>query len=87
MCVCSDDHLRAHQRSAAINKAVDCGSEMLPHLSLVMDLAPSGSNLLSNMRKTFDSYVFADSEEMIGSLMVMQDMLEIFSSKRARGLG
>ena len=81
MCVCPDDHLRVHQRSVAINKAVDCGSEMLPHLPLFMDLAPSGSNLLSNMRKTFDSYVFADSEEIIGSIMVMQDMVEIFFFK------
>ena len=48
-----------------------------------MDLAPSGSDLLSNVRKTFDSYDFADNEEMIGSVMGMQDMLEIFSSKRA----
>ena len=81
MCVCSDDHSRAHQRSAAINKALDCGSEMLPHLPLLMDLTPWGSNLLPNMIKTFDSYVFADSEEMIGSVMVMQDMLEIFFFK------
>ena len=81
MCVCSDDHSRAHQRSAAINKAVDCRSEMLPHLPFFMDLAPSGSNLLPNVRKTFDSYVFADNEEMIGSVMDMQDMLEIFFFK------
>ena len=46
-----------------------------------MDLAPSGSNLLPNVRKTFDSYVFADNEEMIGSVMDMQDMLEIFFFK------
>ena len=32
MFVCPDDHARAHQRSAAINKTVDCVSEMLPHL-------------------------------------------------------
>ena len=51
MCVCSDDHAGAHQRSAAINEAVDCGSEMLPHLTFFMDLAPSGSNLLPNMKK------------------------------------
>ena len=81
MCVCSDDHSRAHQRSAAINKAVDCGSKMLPHLPFFMDLAPSGSNLLPNVRKTFDSYVFADNEEMIGSVMDMQGMLEIFFFK------
>ena len=74
MCVCSDDHSRTHQRSAAINKALDCVSEMLLHLPLFMDLAPSGSNLLPNMIKTFDSYVFSDSEEMIGSVMGMQDM-------------
>ena len=48
-----------------------------------MDLAPSGSNLLPNTRKTFDSYAFADNEEIIGSVVGMQDMLEIFSSKRA----
>ena len=81
MCVCPDDHSRAHQRSAAINKAVDCGSEMLPHLPFFVDLAPSGSNLLPNVRKTFDSYVFADNKEMIGSVMDMQDMLEIFLFK------
>ena len=40
-----------------------------------MDLAPSGSNLLPNMRKTLESYVFADYEEMIASVMGMQDML------------
>ena len=57
MCVCSDDHSQAHQRSAAINKAVDCGSKMLPHLPFFMELAPSGSNLLPNMRKTLESYV------------------------------
>ena len=68
MCVCSDDHSPAHQRSAAISKAVDCGSEMLPHLPFVMDLAPSGSNVLPNMRKTLESYVFADNEEMIVSV-------------------
>ena len=33
------------------------------------------------MRKAFDSYVFADNEEMIGSVMGMQDMLEIFFFK------
>ena len=51
MCACSDDNARAHQRSAAINKAVDCGSEMLPHQTFFMDLAPLGSNLLPNMKK------------------------------------
>ena len=51
MFVCSDDHARAHQRSAAIDKTVDCGSEMLPHLPFFMDLTPSGSNLLPNMKK------------------------------------
>ena len=76
-----NDHSRAHQRSAAINKAVDCGSEMLPHLPFFMDLTPSGSNLLPNMRKTFESYAFADNEEMIESVMGMQDMLEIFFFK------
>ena len=81
MCVCSDDHSRAHQSSAAINKALDCGSEMLPHLPFFTDLAPSGSNLSPNVRKAFDSYVFADNEEMIGSVMGMQDMLEIFFFK------
>ena len=81
MCVCSDDHSRAHQRSAAINKAVDCGSKMLPHLPFFMELAPSGSNLLPNMRKTLESYVFADYEEMIASVMGVQDMLEIFFFK------
>ena len=79
--VCSDDHSRAHQRSAAINKAVDCGSKMSPHLPFCTDLAPSGSNLLPNMRKTLESYVFADYEEMIASVMGMQDMLEIFFFK------
>ena len=73
----------AHQSSAAINKAVDCGSEMLPHLPFFTDLAPSGSNLSPNMRKAFDSHVFADNEEMIGSVMGMQEMLKYFSSKRA----
>ena len=63
------------------NKAVDFGSEMLPDLPFVMDLAPSGSNLLPNMRKTLESYVFADNEEMIVSVMGMQDMLEIFFFK------
>ena len=81
MCICSDDHSPAHQRSAAINKAVDCGSEMLPHLPFVMDLAPSGSNLLPNMGKTLESYVFADNEEMIVSVMGVQDMFEIFFFK------
>ena len=81
MCFCSDDHSRAHQRSAAINKAVDCGSKMLPHLPFFMDLALSGSNLLPNMRKTPESYVFAYYEEMIASVMGMQDMLEIFLFK------
>ena len=81
MCVCSDDPSRAHQRSAAINKAVDCGSKTSPHLPFCMDLAPSGSNLLPNMRKTLESYVFADYEEMIASVMGMQDMLEIFFFK------
>ena len=59
---------RAHQRSAVINKAVNCGSKILPHLSFLMDLAPSGSNLLPNMRKTLESYVFADYKEMIASV-------------------
>ena len=81
MCVCSDDNARAHQRSAAINKAVDCGSVMLPHLTFFMDLAPLGSNLLPNMKKTLESYVFADNEEMIACVMNMQDMLEIFFFK------
>ena len=81
MCVCSDDNARAHQCSAAINKAMDCGSEMLPHLTFFMDLAPLGSNLLPNMKKTLESYVFEDNEEMIASVMNMQDMLEIFFFK------
>ena len=80
MCVCSDDNARAHQRSAAINKAVDCGFKMLPHLTF-KDLAPLGSNMLPNMKKTLESYVFADNEEMITSVMNMQDMLEIFFFK------
>ena len=46
-----------------------------------MELAPSGSNLLPNMRKTLESYVFADYEEMIASVMGVQDMLEIFFFK------
>ena len=50
-CACSDDHSRAHQRSAAINKAVDWGSEMLLHLPFFMDLAPSGFNLFPNIKK------------------------------------
>ena len=82
MCVCSDDHSRAHQRSAAINKAVDCGSEMLPHLTFFMDLAPLGSNLLPNMKKTLESYVFEENEGMIASVMNIQDMLEIFFFKK-----
>ena len=81
MCVCSDDHSRTHQRSATINKAMDCGSKMLPHLPFFMDLAPSGSNLLPNMRKTLGSYVFADDEEMALSVMGMQNTLEIFLFK------
>ena len=51
MCVCSDDNALAHQRSPAINKAVDCGSVMLLHLTFFMDLAPLGSNPLPNMKK------------------------------------
>ena len=46
-----------------------------------MELAPSGSNLLPNMRKTLESYVFANYEEMIASVMGVQDMLEIFFFK------
>ena len=81
MCACSDDHVRARQHSAAINKAVDCDSEMLPHLPFFMDLAPSGSYSFPNMEKTHESYVSADNEEMIASVMSMQDMLEIFFFK------
>ena len=83
MCVCSDDNARAHQRSAAINKAVDCGSEMLPHLTFFMDLAPLGFGIQTVIQheKTFESYVLADNEEMIASVMKMQDMLEIFFFK------
>ena len=33
------------------------------------------------MKKTLESYVFADNEEMIANLMTMQDMLEIFFFK------
>ena len=33
------------------------------------------------MKKTLESYVFADNEEMIASVMNMQDMLEIFFFK------
>ena len=85
MFVCSDDHARAHlQRSAAMNKT-DCVSEMLPHLPFFMDLTPSGSNLLPNMKKTLESYVFADNEEMFASLMTVQDMLEIFLFKECLG--
>ena len=46
-----------------------------------MDLAPSGSNILPNMRKTLESYVFADYEEKIASVMGMQNTLEIFFFK------
>ena len=34
-----------------------------------MDLAPSGSNLLPNIKKTLERYVFADNEEIIASVM------------------
>ena len=85
MFVCSDNHARAYQRSAATNKTVDCGSEMSPHLPFFMDLTPSGSNLLPNMKKTLESYVFADNEEMIASLMTMQDMFEMFFFKECLG--
>ena len=37
--------------------------------------------LLPNMRKTLESYVFVDYEEMIASVMGMQDMFEIFLFK------
>ena len=87
MCFCSDDHSRAHQRSAAINKAVDCGSKMLPHLPFFMDLAPSGSNLLPNMRKTLESYVFADYEEMIASNGHAGHVRNIFLERVPEGLG
>ena len=48
-----------------------------------MDLAPSGSNLVITQhgKKTLESYIFAENEEMIASLMTMQDMLEIFFFK------
>ena len=46
-----------------------------------MDLAPSGSNLLPNMKKMLESFVFADNEEMIARVMGMQDMLEMFFFK------
>ena len=46
-----------------------------------MDLAPSGSYSFPNMEKTHESYVFADNEEMVASVMSMQDMLEIFFFK------
>ena len=46
-----------------------------------MDLAPSGSDILPNMRKTLESYVFADNEEMIAGVMGMPDMFEIFFFK------
>ena len=63
MFVCSYDHARAHQRSAVINKTVDCGSEMLPHLPFFMDLTPSGSyHIISYhiFRKTSIKWVFSD---------------------------
>ena len=50
-------------------------------LPFFMDLAPIGSNLLPNMRKALESCVHADYEEMIASVMGMQDMLEIFYFK------
>ena len=46
-----------------------------------MDLAPSGSYSFPNMEKTHESYVSADNEEMIASVMSMQDMLQIFFFK------
>ena len=47
-----------------------------------MDLAPSGFNLFPNMKKTLENFVFADNEEIaVASVISMQDMLEIFSSK------
>ena len=78
ICACSDDHSRAHQRGATIEKAVDWGSEMLPYLPFFMVLAHSGSNLFIIMKKTLESCVFADNEEMIASEVSMQHMLEIF---------
>ena len=81
MCACSDDldHARAHQGSAAaaINKAVDCDSEMLSHLPFFTDLAPEGS---SQRKQTLDSCVFEDNE-MIASVMSMQDIVEIILFK------
>ena len=50
-----------------------------------MDLTPSGSNLLPNMKKTLESYVFGDNEEMIASLMTMQDMFEMLFFKDCLG--
>ena len=47
-----------------------------------MDLAPSGSNLSPNLKKkTLESYVFADNEEIIASVMSMQDISEIYLFK------
>ena len=73
MCLFGRPCARAHQRSAVINKAVDCGSEMLPHLPFFTDLATRGFNLFPNMKKTLESCVFAD----IAGVMSMQDMLKI----------
>ena len=61
---------------------------MLPHLPFFMDLAPSDFNLLTNMKKTLESCVFADNEEIIAIVMSMHDMLETFLLQRApEGLG
>ena len=44
-------YARAYHRSATINKLVDCGSEMIPHLPFFTDLALSDFNLFTNMKK------------------------------------
>ena len=56
MCACLDDNARAHQRSAAINKAVDCGSEMLPHLTFFHGFSTLGIQPVTQHEKTLESY-------------------------------
>ena len=46
-----------------------------------------GIQPVTQHEKTLESYVFADNEEMITSVMNMQNMSEIFSSKSAWGFG
>ena len=58
----------AHNGRVAIIRAVNCGSELLPHPTCSPDPAPSDYHLFLSMKKQLRGGIFADEETMAAVL-------------------